>query len=135
MSPRREYPEDDPMGDGKGSKRGTIAGKREFPEDDFGQMSPGQSRFAKPAPDRQFSMGAKPAPAQAVSKQNILPQGHEEFVENQLVRTLQKPPKKRSTAEIDVLQTIALSKAFFSNFLAHHGAKNLRELLKQCYYE
>lgn len=60
---------------------------------------------------------------------------HESFFHENLVSTLNKPPKRRTNVEIDVLMRIAMGKQFFADFHSKYGSSSLRDLLKRCYHE
>jgi hypothetical protein len=63
------------------------------------------------------------------------------FFQNQLIKTLMKPPDDRSDKEIDVLYQLCLGKqkpndeGFFARFLREEGPAKLRQLLRLSYYE
>lgn len=56
------------------------------------------------------------------------------YLAKQLRETLEKPPRKRTQAEIEVLASTAKI-AFFEDFKRDHGDQRLYELLRTCYYE
>lgn len=58
-----------------------------------------------------------------------------EYLDSHLIMTLEKPPNKRSKAELAVLAKTVLDKEFFANFFNKHGENALIELLRCCYYE
>lgn len=67
---------------------------------------------------------------------------HDKLFQGSLIPLLNKPPKKRTKTELEVLFSLALSESpipgnptFFQKFYLEHGEQSLMELLKNCYYE
>ena len=58
-----------------------------------------------------------------------------EYIDNQMIMTLQKAPRKRTNAELGVLAKTVIDKDFFNDFRNKHGEAALIELLRSCYYE
>ena len=58
----------------------------------------------------------------------------EQLIAQQLKDTLQKAPRKRTKAEIEVVASIA-NIAFFQDFRREYGEEKLHDLLRTSYYE
>lgn len=58
-----------------------------------------------------------------------------EYLDNQLIMSLEKAPKKRTKAELEVLAKTVKDNEFFLSFKNKYGENSLIELLRKCYYE
>ena len=57
------------------------------------------------------------------------------FAEQQLITTLNMPPRKRTADDITYLEKTCDSRPYFTKFAEEYGRQVLRSLLSSCYYE
>ena len=69
------------------------------------------------------------------SKRTKMVMSFEKLLEDQLIATLNKPPKRRTNEEISILEEHSLQKPFLKQFMLENGRNCLRELLTCCYHE